>query len=292
MYEKSLINAITAALLIASGAAFGQQVQDDIGGTEDSGTYEETGSGPEVDAVPEPDLWSAEDSAFFIPAYTTYLDWNTDQIFERRAAVLDTVNLRLAWAACDYAMPVCGPINSPFGPRHGRHHYGTDLDLETGDQVLSAFAGKVRISRYNHDFGNVVVVRHPNGLETLYGHMSKRLVEVGDEVDAGDVLGLGGSTGRSTGSHLHFETRYLGHPINPELFFDLKEGVLRAEQVSISPHTFHKATAPVAHIWRVRRGDTLSRISRRTGVSVNRLCQINRIGKRSTLRIGQRIRTR
>lgn len=271
--------------------AFGQEDTSAIGGAVDSDSYEETGAGLSVDEMYS-DIWTAADSAFHIPAYETYGDWNTDQIFERRPAVTDTVDLHLAWDDCDHYMPICGNITSRFGIRHGRNHYGTDLKLQTGDPVMSAFAGKVRISRYHRDFGNVVVVRHPNGLETLYGHMSKRLVDVGDELEAGDVLGLGGSTGRSTGSHLHFETRYLGHPIDPEKLFDMEEGVLRADRYSITPRTFHAPTSAGASSYRVRRGDTLYAISRSTGVPVTKLCKINKISSRSTLRVGQHLRIR
>lgn len=295
MIVKTMLRTLGATFFFTCAAVgFGQEEANAIGGPEDVGTYEETGAGPIVDAVAPTDFWTSADSAYFIPSYETYGDWNTDQIFEKRPDITDTVALKLAWLDCDHHMPISGRITSPFGIRHGRHHYGTDLKLQTGDTVRSAFAGMVRISRYHRDFGNVVVVRHPNGLETLYGHMSKRLVEVGDHVEAGDIVGLGGSTGRSTGSHLHFETRYLGHPIDPETIFDMESGMLRAEAVTIAPVTFHKATAPVSATTRyvVRKGDTLYGISRRTGVQVSRLCRLNKIRTGSTLRVGQRIRIR
>lgn len=275
-----------AAMLVP---AFGQDDPGAMGGAVDSASYEETGEGLIVDEAAA-EAWTAVDSAFHFPAYAAYGDWNTDQIFPRRPVTADTVELRLAWEPCDHHMPICGRITSRFGPRHGRHHYGTDLKLQTGDPVMSAFAGKVRISRYHREFGHVVVVRHPNGLETLYAHLSKRLAEVGDEVEAGDVLGLGGSTGRSTGSHLHFETRYLGHPIDPELLFDLEEGELRADRYAITPGSFHSSAITGQGSYRVRKGDTLYAIARRSGVSVARLCKINGISSRSTLRIGQRLR--
>ncbi len=269
--------------------AFGQE--EAIGGPADSSTYDETGAGLIVDEAVELDTWTAIDSALHFPAYDTYGDWNTDQIFERRPAITDTVNLMLAWADCDHAMPICGKVTSPFGMRHGRHHYGTDLKLQTGDTVLCAFEGKVRISRYHRDFGHVVVVRHSNGLETLYGHLSKRLVEVGDDVQAGEVLGLGGNTGRSTGSHLHFETRYMGHPIDPAKVFDLEAGLLHTNSFVVTPKAFQvPASSPSRY--RVRKGDTLYAISRRSGVSVSRLCKINRIKSTSTLRVGQSLRLR
>lgn len=293
MFGKSLSGLLATALFVASHAtAFAQEDPSAIGGPDDVTTYEETGAGPLVDALPAPDIWTAEDSAFHIPSYETYGDWNTDQIFEKRPEIQDIVDLQLSWADCDHHMPISGRITSRFGIRHGRHHYGTDLKLQTGDTVKSAFAGKVRISRYHRDFGNVVVVRHPNGLETLYGHMSKRLVEVGDDVEAGDVLGLGGSTGRSTGSHLHFETRYLGHPIDPELLFDMEDGTLKADKVAISPRIFRTAVAGGTSSYNVRRGDTLYGISRRTGVPVGKLARMNRIRTDSKLRVGQNIRVR
>lgn len=285
---------ISALLLVVFAAMHASAVaQDDpsaIGGPEDPETYVETGDGPIVDEAPTPDLWTSADSAYHIPAYETYGDWNTDQIFERGPAITDTVALRLAYAPCDHEMPICGRITSPFGIRRGRHHYGTDIKLQVGDPVMAAFPGMVRISRYHRDFGNVVVVRHANGLETLYGHMSKRLVDVGDHVEAGEEIGLGGSTGRSTGSHLHFETRYLGHPIDPQMVFNLEMGTLHSDSLTITPTTFNITASAGSSSYRVRRGDTLYGISRKTGVTVAGLCRINRISSRSTLRVGQRIR--
>lgn len=281
---------VVLALLLAAAVcqpAWGQADSLAIGGPEDASTYEEAGMGV-VDEIVD-DVWTATDSAFHIPSYSIYREWNTDQIFGAKAPITDTVNLQLAWDDCDHYMPICGHVTSPFGPRWGRNHYGTDLKLQTGDPVASAFAGKVRISRYHRDFGHVVVVRHPNGLETLYGHMSKRLVDVGDEVEAGDLLGLGGSTGRSTGSHLHFETRYLGHPIDPAEVFDLEEGTLKSLSLAITPSTFKAPTTGSSH-YRVRKGDTLYAISRKTGVSVSRLCKVNRISSKSVLRVGQTLR--
>ena len=287
---------ISALLLVVFAAmhvsAFAQEDTNSIGGPEDPETYVETGDGPIVDESFSADIWSAADSAYNIPAYETYGDWNTDQIFERGPAVTDTVALRLAYAPCDHKMPFSGRVTSPFGIRHGRHHYGTDIKLQVGDTVDAAFAGMVRISRYHRDFGNVVVIRHANGLETLYGHMSKRLVEVGDHVEAGETIGLGGSTGRSTGSHLHFETRYLGHPINPQTVFNIENGMLHSDSLTITPTTFNIPAPASISAYHVRRGDTLYGISRKTGVPVAKLCRTNRISTRSTLRVGQRIRLR
>lgn len=241
------------------------------------------------------DVWVEEDSARFIPGHALYGEFDTEVIFERSPrANTDSTLLEISTAPCDHVFPVCGQLNSPFGPRHRRMHYGVDIDLERGDPVLSAFEGVVRISRFHKQFGNVVVVRHSNGLETLYGHLSERLAEVGDHLEAGEVLGLGGSTGRSSGDHLHFETRYLGQPIDPQLLFDVKEGELKTSTLRVHPGLFAavaKAKAAMSqgvHI--VRRGDTLSSIARRRHTTVLALCKVNRIRSSSKLRVGQRLR--
>ena len=115
-----------------------------------------------------------------------------------------------------FCPPIVGEVTSKFGMRKYRYHYGTDIDLNTGDTVHCAFDGMVRIAKHSDSYGYVVVVRHLNGLETLYAHLSKILVDDDQILRAGDVIGLGGNTGRSYGSHLHFEVRYLGAPINPQ----------------------------------------------------------------------------
>ena len=113
---------------------------------------------------------------------------------------------------------------SKFGYRHGRRHQGVDLPLKTGTPVVAAFDGRVRMSEYHSGYGNLIIIRHENGLETFYAHLSKREVEVGDWVRAGDQIGLGGSTCRSTGPHLHFETRYKGFAFDPEWIADYEKG--------------------------------------------------------------------
>lgn len=123
-----------------------------------------------------------------------------------------------------FAMPTPSrKITSNFGPRWGRQHKGIDIKVYTGDTIYAAFDGKVRITKFNAGgWGYYVVIRHPNGLETLYGHLSKQLVREDQIVRAGEPIGLGGSTGASTGSHLHFETRLLGEAINPAFMFDFE----------------------------------------------------------------------
>lgn len=202
------------------------------------------------------------------------------------------------------------PITSGFGFRGYRWHYGTDLDLNSGDPVLAAFDGIVRISKWDGGgYGNYVVVRHYNGLETLYGHFSKTLVQVGQYVKAGEVLGLGGSTGRSTGPHLHYEVRYQGNPIDPENIYDFPERVLKDSEIEITAALFNyltdakkrtasasssKASSSVrrAVYHKVRSGESLYSIGRKFGVSVNDLAKMNRISPKAKLPIGKNLRVK
>lgn len=211
------------------------------------------------------------------------------------AKFADTVSLQLfdTLAQAGWSPPLKDAhVTSDFGFRGFRWHYGTDIRLNTGDSVRTVFDGIVRIKKYDPSgYGYYLLVRHKNGLETLYGHLSKQMVEVGDEVKAGDIIGLGGSTGRSSGPHLHFEFRYQGNPVNPRDIYDFKENMLAADSLTISPETFaYIKEARKVHYHKIRRGDTLSGISRRYGVSVNKICSLNRMKKTSILRVGQRIR--
>lgn len=108
-------------------------------------------------------------------------------------------------------------VTSEYGMRGNRKHYGVDFRVNIGDTICSIFCGKVRIAKYDEAYGYLVVVRHYNMSETVYAHLSEILVDVNQEVIVGEIIGLGGDTGRSTGPHLHFELRYKGYPINPIL---------------------------------------------------------------------------
>jgi murein DD-endopeptidase MepM/ murein hydrolase activator NlpD len=184
------------------------------------------------------------------------------------------------------------PITSGFAFRGYRWHYGMDLDLETGDSVKTVFDGVVRIQAWDGGgYGNYILVRHYNGLETVYGHLSKALVTVGTFVKAGQLIGYGGSTGRSTGSHLHFEVRYQGNPINPVLMYDFPGYKLRKDNFTITAALFNyysraltrsrssgsgrpsRARQVVTH--KVRSGDTLSEVAEKYGVRVSTLKRLN-----------------
>ncbi|MEO6684850.1 MAG: M23 family metallopeptidase [Dyadobacter sp.] len=197
---------------------------------------------------------------------------------------------------------------SNFAYRWGRWHNGTDLDLETGDTVRSTYDGMVRIVAFDGSgYGKFILVRHYNGLETLYGHLSKQLVESGQMVKAGEVIGLGGNTGRSSGSHLHYENRYEGNPFDARNIFDWDNKQIKSDHFLLTSSVwnhlrggratkseFESGDAPVAYtrsiLHKVRSGDTLSSIAGKYGVSISTIAKKNRISTRSTLRLGQKIR--
>lgn len=143
-----------------------------------------------------------------------------------------------------YVMPVPGQVTSGYGyrPKFGRMHKGTDLHLKMNDTVVSAFDGVVRVVNYEgKGYGNYVIIRHPNGLETVYGHLNKHLVKENQTVRAGQPIGLGGSTGRSTGPHLHFETRFMGYPINPAGIFDFANHCTHTDTYTFTKKTYTEA---------------------------------------------------
>lgn len=209
----------------------------------------------------------------------------------------DTLDIALydSLAGFGWSMPLSGcNITSEFGMRHSRWHYGTDLKLQTGDPVLACFDGIVRIAKYDRNgYGNYVMLRHYNGLETLYGHLSATHVEVGQLVKAGQPIGLGGSTGRSTGPHLHFEVRYEGNAIDPEDVYDFSSNTLHSKLFTLMPSHFqYLKIARQVYYHKIRPGDTLGAISRKYRVSVSTICRLNGISTRTVLRVGRRLRIR
>ncbi|WP_266205386.1 M23 family metallopeptidase [Pontibacter kalidii] len=236
-----------------------------------------------------------------------YAIWDTRNINPYRMdsrQLKDTVDIKLYDPENnrEYKMPLeKTPITSRFGPRSGRWHYGTDIDLNTGDSIYAAFDGVVRINKWDGGgYGNYIVLRHYNGLETLYGHMSRTISKTGDYVKAGEVIGLGGSTGRSSGPHLHYEVRYQGNPLDPENIYDFPDYLLKGESYQITSAVFNYANRAKsssssgrrAAYHKVRSGDTLSGIAKRYGVSVSQLTRLNGISTRTTLRVGRSLRIR
>lgn len=230
------------------------------------------------------------------------------------ASLPEATPIRLVDSLGSYHHPYIGRITSRYGPRRGRAHQGLDISLKTGDPIYATFDGKVRMSKAAGNYGNLVIIRHNNGLETYYAHLSERSVEVGDWVVAGQQIGLGGSTGRSTGPHLHYEVRYKGQSFDPERIIDFTTGDLRRGELLLKRRHFsiyakyeqdfdaevevekieeaeRKAAAAIQY-HTVRSGDTLGALARKYGTSVTRLCQLNGIKSTSILRIGQRLRVR
>jgi len=204
-----------------------------------------------------------------------------------------------------FVMPFDGRVTSRYGWRRGRYHNGTDIDLNTGDTVRAAWSGKVRYAKYNKSgFGNLVIVRHYNGLETFYAHLSKHLVAPNQEVKAGEPLGLGGNTGHSYGSHLHFEVRFYDAPMDPEQIIDFKNKKIKDENLMVHAKLFRpgaRASSGQSHVasssgnkkyYRIRSGDTLGAIAQRNRTSVSKLCQLNGIRPTTVLQIGRNLRVR
>lgn len=190
-----------------------------------------------------------------------------------------------------FNMPYTGIVTSNFGWREGRMHQGIDIDLDKGDKVVAAFDGKVRIAKVQGGYGNVVVVMHPNGLETVYAHLSKLKVKAGDVVRSGDIVGLGGNTGRSTGSHLHFEIRYQGYALNPATIISFQEKKLYYHTITIQRQKEGLTGFPSnSHLHLVKKGETWPVIAEQYGKSIKELLAIN--GQRSNyyLKAGQQVR--
>lgn len=245
---------------------------------------------------------------------TLVQEWDHDQCYTSDNAN-DLTQLKDTLWLCvvddmnnDFVMPFDGTVTSRYGYRRGRYHNGIDIDLETGDTVRAAWSGKIRYAKYNEGgFGNLVIIRHHNGLETFYAHLSEHLVVPNQEVKAGDPIGLGGNTGHSYGSHLHFEVRFFDAPMNPEEVIDFQNKKCKDENLFVhkalfrpgakpsdSQHYVAGSAAPSGDrkYYRIRSGDTLSAIAARNRTTVSKLCQLNGIRPTTTLQIGRNLRVR
>ncbi len=260
------------------------------------------------------------------PAETLYPNWNNDFTTNYGVQIPSEYKIDLT----GYCMPTPSrKVNSQYGYRKSfrRNHYGVDVKVYVGDTIYAAFSGKVRVVKYEgKGYGKYVVIRHPNGLETLYGHLSKQLVAEDQVVKAGEPIGLGGNTGHSTGSHLHFETRLLGQPINPELLFSFEAQDVLGDTYVFRPNNrgyivdahelrneegetdaklqqqaakasesrafqqskiAQQQLRPRSYVHKVRQGESLSTIAKKYSTSVRQLCRLNNISERTVLRPGQ-----
>ncbi len=236
------------------------------------------------------------------PAHALYREnWTTDRVNPYHVPI-DSIKDSTRIDLRGFVMPFPNYITSKFGPRRYRYHFGTDIKLQVGDTIRCAWDGQVRIINYEpRGYGNYVVVRHDNGLETVYAHMSRILVDDGERIFAGEPVGLGGNTGRSTGSHLHFEVRYLGNAFNTEQIINyenyaLKDSLYFITRKSTYAHSRQarnmQAGGQGSRYYVVRQGDSLSLIAKRFGTSVNALCRLNGISANSVIRVGQKLRVR
>ena len=255
------------------------------------------------------------------PSADLYANW--DNKYAHRATELpETYKIDLRHVTMPTTSRV---ITSNFGSRWGRQHKGLDIKVYIGDTIRAAFSGKVRIVRYEAGgYGKYIVIRHNNGLETIYGHLSKQLVEENQEVRSGEVIGLGGNTGRSTGSHLHFETRLCGVALNPALMFDFRAQDVTGDYYAFNKETYDNESTNATRLrgkqdsstyastdssddyatnkrttsgltdqisyHKVKKGETLDRIAKKRGVTVEKICKLNHITKTMRLRPGQILR--
>lgn len=243
-------------------------------------------------------------------------DWDTD-VFNPYKGVKLTTPFKIKFDQTTFTHPIAIDlvVTSRFGRRRRGPHGGIDLDLVTGDDVRSVLPGKVRYVAYNRGHGKTVVVRHANDIETVYAHLSAYSVRVNDVVSEGQVLGKGGNTGNSRGSHLHLEVRYKGTRIHPEYIFNFDGSqTIRGKELWVSNEwrsprmhssyrqsklvpLFSEEEALVAQkneprYHRVRKGETLSHIAVRYGLGLRDIYRLNRVSKNTILRIGQTLRVR
>ncbi len=298
---KTLLN-IFILLILSTFVLFSQSVDEEIYIPID--TSKKIYVRPDMDFTQNEIIQSEEEEneEENIEIVELYGDFNTSEvhqykykeIFQTRDSLIIHLNQE------NFVLPFNGKINSPYGWRRYRPHYGTDIDLEKGDSVKAAFDGVVRYAQKKvRGYGQVIVIRHFNGLETVYGHLSKILVNINDTIKAGDVIGLGGSTGRSTGSHLHLEIRCLGVPINSEDIIDYEKACLKTDTFILTKkdaeETYNLRSAKYKHlaktkgIYIVKKGDTLSKIARKTGVPLSALMKKNKLKKTSVIRPGRKL---
>ncbi|MFI3294684.1 MAG: M23 family metallopeptidase [Rikenellaceae bacterium] len=259
--------------------------------------------------------------------------WDTTSIFSYRSIELgdldEIVELRLVDSLSEFSVPYQGKVFSKYGVRRGRRHNGVDLALKVGDPIYATFEGVVRYARYNTGgYGYLVIIRHPNGLETWHAHLTTINSRVGDYVKAGEVIGYGGSTGRSTGAHLHFEVRYKDQSFDPEFLIDFASGQLKFTTFALEKRYLNiysrasemleeenyeedlmaaglldpeqaksesvkKEQDPSEMVYHVvKSGDMLGKIAIKYGTTVTKICQLNGISRTTTLRLKQRLRVR
>ncbi len=238
--------------------------------------------------------------SYLYPSEELYPEWDNRSKVHYNGNLPDSLRIDLR----GFVMPTKNTkITDIFGYRSRRRrvHNGLDIKVQKGDTIYAPFSGKVRVTAYQRrGYGHYIVLRHNNGLETVYAHLSKKLVKENQVVKAGDPIALGGNSGRSTGSHLHFETLICGKSINPALMFDFKNQDVTGDffvyrknkHQSVDPKTGKVVDSDLQQYHRVRSGDNLSKIANKYGVSLGQIYKLNKMNSRSVIRPGQQIRYR
>lgn len=315
-FSKRLGLTLSLAALLASGTAVAQNLQSvsNYSSRHDQLLARQSNIGEQIrleeteqyasqlyeECEPEPDIYTEGWESGLVNSY-------------KNAVVPDVATIDVS----NFHLPCPGILTSPYGyrPRFRRMHKGVDLRSAIGDTIYAAFDGKVRLTKYERrGYGYYVILRHTNGLETVYGHLTKFLVKPDDMVKAGDPIALSGNTGRSFGPHLHFETRFMGYAINPSAIFDFENQTVRADEYTFTKTTYEnapgyspsrssarRASASRSNsykqggskaTYKVRRGDNLGKIAARHGTTVAALCRLNGIKKNSTIQAGKVLRVR
>lgn len=259
-----------------------------------------------ADSLAMADSIAEAERYYYMPLFTEDQETSA-RLPEYKSLIVNDLKIDLSDERNKGYYPADGHQTSPYGWRHGRMHSGVDIKAYKGDDIHAAYDGVVRMAKYYGAYGNCVIIRHYNGLETLYGHATKLLVEPNQKVKAGEVIALAGSTGRSTGSHLHFEVRINGNCLDPNMFINTKDRTMKEDNVYITMRSgrlfasnndnievreaqIMAVLSVKYHI--VRSGDVLSRIAANNHTTVSKICRMNGISSRSTLRIGQRLKVR
>lgn len=307
--KKSIIAALALILSVGS-AAQAQTTQKTSHRNAHKELLAKQGTGSNINMSTENFIKLMEEEEPEPDIYTE--GWNSRSVNPfKDADVPQTATLNVT----GYHSPVPGKVTSPYGyrARFGRMHKGVDIPLRSNDTVYAAFSGKVRLTNYEpKGYGNYVIMRHGNKLETVYGHLNKILVKRDQYVQAGQPIGLGGSTGRSTGPHLHFETRFMGYAINPEGIINFNNGTVHTDQYVFSKNTYQqarsfgpankevasaqteqpkqsryqKASASVA-TYTVKAGDSLASIAKSYGISTTTLRRLNSMNSADKIHVGQ-----
>lgn len=284
-------------LAVASTAAFAQEASSSVASIHKNLLQEEIPDSLEIFNAPvvNESETAKQDTVAIQATAEEPSDSNSDANEEVAYDELDSSYFNFS----NITIPVSYPtrLGSPYGLRDHRLHRGVDVKVQIGDPIAAAWSGKVVISKYNEGgYGHYVLIQHDNGIQTLYGHLSQRNVKVGETVKAGQTIGLGGNTGRSSGSHLHFEMRYGEVNIDPVTVIDFVNRELTEEAGHYSKKKAKKAHWAIQSkisrhkYYTVQAGDNLSSIAKYFNISVNALCRLNNIDAGTTLQIGQRLK--